>query len=265
MKLPGVALPHVGWRAASFILMVVFGFALFWLSTSPAYFVTPDRVTVQGLSRVEKSSLLEQTGILNRPVFRVDPDELSESLPELVPALDSATVTVAMDGTILIEVEEGTPVLAWDQGEIDQVSWVDLNGRIFPAIGSSENLVYIQANAVPPAPATQPGEDDPNRHEAGETPEAPPEDQLLNPDLVANIIVLSQKVPEGSQLIYDGDRGFGWENLEYGWMVYFGKQIDQPELRLKIYQAIVATFEDKQRKPILISVEFIHAPYYRMD
>ena len=78
-------------------------------------------------------------------------------------------------------------------------------------------------------------------------------------------MVLSQMVPEGSQLLYDGDRGFGWENLEYGWMVYFGKQIDQPELRLKIYQAIVATFEEKQRKPILISVEFIHAPYYRMD
>ena len=72
--------------------------------------------------------------------------------------------------------------------------------------------------------------------------------RLLDPDLVPNLLILARSVPEGSQLVYDRDRGFGWEDPTYNWMVYFGKQLDQPDLRLKIYQAIAEMFEEKQRQ-----------------
>ena len=90
-------------------------------------------------------------------------------------------------------------------------------------------------------------------------------EQLLAPDLVQNLLVLAASLPEGSTLVYDGTHGFGWEDPTFGWMVYFGKHLDQPELRLKIYQTVAATFLDKQRQPVLISVAYLHAPYYRME
>jgi hypothetical protein len=151
-----------------------------------------------------------------------------------------------------------------------QPSWVDIQGRLFPAMGSSQNLVYVYANDYPPVPARElvaSAEDEVPRDpaEMKETDEDKGRETLLDPALVPNLLLLARSVPEGSQLIYDGERGFGWKDPTYEWMVYFGKQLDRPEMRLKIYQAIADMFENKQNKPAVISVEFIHAPYYRME
>jgi hypothetical protein len=88
---------------------------------------------------------------------------------------------------------------------------------------------------------------------------------LLEPELVDGIINLAKDLPEGSQLIYDGQHGFGWQDPEFGWMVYFGKELDQTDLRANIYAEIMNMFINKERKPVLISVEYLHAPYYRME
>jgi hypothetical protein len=252
------------------------GFALYWLWTSPPYTVTVDRVTVNGINRIDKETLLEKAGILNRPVFLVDPGSLMENLPTLVPALETVDVSVGLTGEVVIDAIERVPVIAWDQESISQVSWVDLNGMIFPAIGTSQGLAYIKANAAPPAPAAQVTEEEPGMQmvanntavdaESGEplAGQKSPE-QLLEPELVEGILNLSQDLPAGSELIYDGEHGFGWQDPEFGWMVYFGKELDQTQLRMNIYSEIINIFTQKERKPVLISVEYLHAPYYRME
>ena len=271
LRLPGIAVPGVGWRALSFVILVVLGLALFWMLTSPQFTVSAGSVTVNGLSRIDKDSLLAQSGILNRPVFLINPDKLTEELPKDVPALESVDVSVSLGGKVKIKAVERTPVLTWDQADLKQVSWVDVQGRIFPAIGSSDNLLYVLANDAPPAPPRLATVEDHQGYLSGkatETPEVVEEEgkeRLLEPELVQNLMVLSRALPEGSVLVYDGTYGFGWEDPTYGWMAYFGKHLDQPELRLKVYAEVVAMFEEKQRKPIMISLEYLHAPYYRME
>jgi len=276
ISFPVVAVPKVGWRVLSFLLLAGLAFAFYWLWTSPQYTVTIDRVVVNGITRIDEESLLEKAGILNRPVFLVDPGDLSENLPGKVPALESLEVSVGLSGEVVIDAVERVPVIAWDQESISQVSWVDLNGKIFPAIGTSQGLVYIKASAAPPSPrvstfdeASTGSLDAENQTGDGEPGTLNGEqllpEQLLEPQLVKGILNLAQEMPAGSELIYDGEHGFGWQDPEFGWMVYFGAELDQTTLRIKVYEAIVEMFSQKQRKPVLISVEFLHAPYYRME
>jgi len=276
ISFPAVAVPRVGWRVVSFLLLALLGFAFYWLWTSPAYTVTMDRVEVNGLSRIEKSSLLEKAGILNEPVFLIDPGSLSTNLPTQVPALQSVDVSVGLQGDVVFEAVERVPVIAWDQQSIPQVSWVDEDGKIFPAIGSSQGLVYVKADDLPPTPAKAVSEEqaslesetrtEADSAQAGDAEvEQPADEQLLDPELVQGILSLAQALPVSTELVYDGEHGFGWKDPEYEWMVYFGKELDQTDLRIKIYSAIVDMFSQKERKPVLISVEYLHAPYYRME
>ena len=276
ISFPAMAVPRVGWRVVSFLLLAFFGFAFYWLWTSPAYTVTMDRVEVNGLSRIEKAGLLEQAGILNEPVFKIDPSLLSTNLPTQIPALQSVDVSVGLKGDVVFEVVERLPVIAWDQQSISQVSWVDVDGKIFPAIGSSQGLVYVKANDLPPTPAkvvseelssleTGTATEADSAKASGAQAEQPVDEQLLDPDLVQGILNLAEALPAGSELVYDGVHGFGWADPEHEWMVYFGKELDQADLRIKIYSAIVDMFSQKERKPVLISVEYLHAPYYRME
>ena len=275
ISFPAAEVPKIGWRVLSFILLAVLGFAFYWLWTSPQYTVTVDRVVVDEITRIDKETLLDQAGILNQPVFLVDSEHLSENLPAQVPALESVDVTVGLDGVVNFEAVERVPVIAWFQEDKSQASWVDMNGLIFPAIGSSQGLVYINANADPPAPVEKIVQDELGLLEqpAIELP-IPEDDQpqaeielperLLEPSLVDGILELAKEMPAGVELIYDGEHGFGWQDPEFGWMIYFGKELDQAGLRVKIYDEIVEMFNQKERKPVLISVEYMHAPYYRM-
>ena len=274
MRLPAVAIPRVGWRVLSFLLMVGLGFAFFWLWTSPQFTVTEDRVTIDGLQRIDKSGLLQAAGILDRPVFMVDPETLKENLPESAPALESVKVSVSLSGEVVINVTERVPVLTWDQQNIDQISWVDQEGDLYPAIGSSEGLIYIEANAAPPTPVSVPAEEalatkneaqPVLEDDAGEQIEEQKKEMLLTPDLIDGILLLSGYLPAGTHLVYDGDHGFGWQDPATEGMVYFGKQLDQVAIRYAIYQEIAKIFENKDRKPVLVSVEYLDAPYYRLE
>ena len=260
----------MGGRGLSILMVMVLGLSLFWMMNSPAYLVTEDTIQVDGLNRVDLELLLTKSGILNEPVFLISPEELTESLPKTVTALDSVEVSVKMNGTVVMNVVERVPVLTWDQEGIPQPSWVDIEGRLFPALGSAENLVYVHANGYPPIPpqlliASNDEEAEKEDLTSEEIDKDKGREPLLEPELVPNILKLARSLPEESQLIYDRERGFGWEDPEYHWMVYFGKQLDRPELRVKIYEEIAAMFTEKQHKPVLISVEYIHAPYYRME
>ncbi|MBN2045656.1 MAG: hypothetical protein JW757_11590 [Anaerolineales bacterium] len=269
IRLPVVTLPRMGGRGFSLVVVLLLSFALFWMINSPAYSATGDRIQVDGLERVDRELILAKSGILNKPVFLISPESLVESLPKAVPALDSAKVSVKMNGAVVIKAMERVPVLIWDQDGLPQPSWVDLEGRLFPAYGTSENLVHVKANGYPPIPRqlliASSADEEPEEINPEDLDKDKGREQLLDPELVSNILTLARSLPPESQLVYDQDHGFGWEDPNYHWMVFFGKQLDQSTLRVKIYEEIAAMFTEKQHKPVLISVEYIHAPYYRME
>ena len=93
---------------------------------------------MDGINRVDRDILLSNSGILNQPVFLISPSDVAEKLPGAITALESVEVTVKLNGTVTIEAVERVPVLTWDQEGMVQPSWVDIEGQLFPAMGSSE-------------------------------------------------------------------------------------------------------------------------------
>ncbi len=270
MRLPSGIIPRLNWRAASFVIMAVLGFAFYWLWTSPQFTITTDKVVINGLQRVEAEDLLAIADITDKPVFTLDPHALEETLTAEAPALESLKVSVGLNGDVIFDVVERVPVIAWNQQTIERIWWVDQNGLRFPAIGTSEGLVYVRADAPPPTPTTvdlqsvQTAEVSTEILETAtgqETGAAP----LLEEGLVDSILFIAPYVPEGSELIYDQTHGLGWQDPVDNWQIFFGKELDQMNVRMRIYEQITSLFAEKKSKPVMISVEYIHAPYYRME
>ena len=270
VRLPSIGLPRLSWRLASALLLVVFGFLFYTLWTAPQFTVTKDTVTVNGLHRVSLDNLLESADILDKPIFLIDTDDLEVLLKKRVPALEMVEASVTLSGGVVIDVVERVPVIVWNQQAIDQVWWVDMYGMRFKALGASDGLIHVVADVPPPTPAVELEEDeDAEDEDAEDTAEAvsTADDPglLMEPELVEGIMEIPAYLPAGAELIYDDQHGIGWVDPEHGWEVYFGKQLDEMPLRLKIYQAIVDYLSDKNNQPVLISVEYVHAPYYRME
>ena len=64
--------------------------------------------------------------------------------------------------------------------------------------------------------------------------------------------------------MYTENRGLGWQDPQ-GWDVFFGADLNDIEMKLLVYDAIVAYVLREGIQPELISVEFVHAPYYRLE
>jgi hypothetical protein len=86
----------------------------------------------------------------------------------------------------------------------------------------------------------------------------------LSPELVSAILELNAKMPADTVLVYDSEHGLGWNDPK-GWEVFFGAEDQDMEMKLSVYQALVERLESEGIQPALISVEYVHAPYYRME
>jgi hypothetical protein len=71
-------------------------------------------------------------------------------------------------------------------------------------------------------------------------------------------------MPADTLLVYDSEHGLGW-NDPNGWEVFFGAEDQDMEMKLMVYQALVDRLQSEGIQPALISVEYVHAPYYRME
>ncbi|MBP1702333.1 MAG: putative cell division protein FtsQ, partial [Chloroflexi bacterium] len=86
---------------------------------------------------------------------------------------------------------------------------------------------------------------------------------FMTPEFVTAVLTLAEQAPPDVPLLYDGARGFGWRDPG-GWDVYFGDAQEMP-MKLLVYQEIIARLDDKEETlPSLVSVEYVHAPYYRL-
>ena len=63
---------------------------------------------------------------------------------------------------------------------------------------------------------------------------------------------------------FDPTHGIGWQDPA-GWIVYFGLDGSDMLQKLQMYDAIVKDLQSRNVTPEFISVEFLHAPYYRME
>jgi hypothetical protein len=253
IRLPSIPAVKLGWRVISFSLVAIFIWLLNYLLTSPIFQV--QTVEVQGAIRLSLEEIANTLNLNDKPVFILDPTALEFSLERTYPELTDISVQIGLPAQVSISVSERVPMIAWVNDS--ETVWIDGNGYVFNSRGDVDKLVKVFANTSPPLSNAI--------VEDNESMGIPAEDQgYVQPEFVSAIFSLRSQTPEGADLIYDSNHGFGWIDSR-GWKVYFGMDVHDINMKLLVYGSIVEKLQLEGLTPSLISLEQVHAPYYRME
>jgi hypothetical protein len=204
-------------------------------------------------------------GPFGKSVFTINPNLLDETLHQAFPELSKISVKINLPASVKVVVTERVPVIAWVQDGIE--TWVDAEGISFPPRGNPATaLVRVEGHGTPPSIAVAASPGDLQSLPEGVISAATPNNPTLrlSPELVSAILSLGAKMPADTLLVYDSEHGLGW-NDPNGWEVFFGAEDQDMEMKLTVYQALVDRLQSEGIQPALISVEYVHAPYYRME
>jgi cell division protein FtsQ len=266
ITLPSLPRLHLSWRFLSLFLAIALGVGFYYAWTSTVFKIEEFEIT--GLKRVSEQDIQTILDVSSQPSFALDPQALQDRLLVQFPELITATIQVGFPNTMAITVTERLPVLVWEQD--GRTNLVDTDGMAFPLRGEvidpSLPRVIAQGRlanlSLPAAPASLDVENAEKQTE--QKPVSPLQArQILDPEVVSAVLILNDHSPEGAPLIYSAEHGFGWEDAG-GWQVYFGDASDI-QMKLRIYQSILRMLDDKDVLPSLVSVEWVHAPYYRVE
>ena len=248
-RLHAPTLPHiqVGWRLASFFLVLIFGAATYLIWTIAAFRVDEPQVT--GNSRISSAEINAVLGLKGQPVFTLIPDDLATRLRLNYPELASVEVKLALSNQVYVHVNERQPIILWQQGE--GFTWIDATGVAFRPRGEVAGLIPVVGLDTPPVGLP-----------SLEDPLSPP--PYMSADLVSAIQTLAPSVPVGVPIMYDAHNGLGWTDSR-GWRVFFGSKASDMALKVRVYQALVDSLSARGLSPVFISVVRVDAPYYRME
>ncbi|MBN1668431.1 MAG: hypothetical protein JW862_15155 [Anaerolineales bacterium] len=263
VRLPALPAIQLGWRLLSFALLAGLLVLLYHLLTSPLYKL--QAVELQGAQRLSAQQVNATLNLYNRSIFEIVPSEIDAILRGAYPELTDIQIQIGLPAAVYLAVQERTPLIAWHQD--GQTLWIDRAGVAFPPRGEVDGLVDVQAHAAPPAARVVEVQEQGMAAET-EVPNAAGGSTgpavFIKPELVGVIQELALQMPAESALVYDPQHGLGWYDLR-GWDVYFGLDTDDMAMKLTVYQAIAQDLQGRGITPALINVEFVHAPYYRME
>lgn len=244
MRLPALPAVSFGWRSISFFLVAIVSLTLYHLWNSMDYRIEQVNVSgLQHLTQEEINSLLEVGGL---PIFAVDVSTLYDQLLVAFPEFRHIQIQVGLPNAVQVDVEERQPVLVWEQD--GRTVWVDEEGIAFPPRESEPPALVVAADGYRLSTALD-EKSNPN--------------QLLNPALVQSILAIQEFAPEDRPIVYDAGHGLGWRDRK--WTVFLGLDFSNIDVKLNIYDAIEKRLKKENLRPALISVEHIHAPYFRME
>lgn len=273
ISLPSLPALHFSWRILSFGIVAGLLFSLYYLWTSPLF--TVNQVEFTGLQRLRPYDLNAVLEIIDRPSFLIVPDTLEVLLMDQFPALTSASVNVEFPNRVLIDLVERTPLLIWVQA--GRTDYIDSEGFAFPLDNTTTDvtqlgLPMVQAEGFQNEQAITPAEE-PNTglltrilkffKQEEELPKTLQPRQVMEPDMVKAILLLYDHAPQDSPLLYTEAHGLAWED-QAGWVVYFG-DADHIDIKLRVYQTILRYLNKNEQIPELVSVEWVDAPYYRLE
>lgn len=242
-----ISRPHLGRRLPSFLLVLLLGAALYFVFNTPQLRVAEAHVTGnQILTPAEINSGLDIEG---QPTFLLIPSELEKRLRLAFPELVDAHVQVALPNTVSVQVVERTPVIRWEQG--DGYTWVAEDGVAFRPHGDMPSLISVVALSAPPI-------------EGIVSPDSLTPAPFISPEMVKSLKGLAGHVPPGVSILYEAGFGFGWQDPR-GWRVYFGTSGRDVELKMRVYESMVASLTQRGIQPALINVTYPTAPYYRLS
>lgn len=246
LSLPRVNI-RVGWRLLSFILVLVFGTGLYLFWTLPEFRVTSAQII--GNQRIPADEINSVLRLDGYPIFMLPPEQIRLRALQNYPELASVEVDISLPNIVTVNVTERQPVILWQQDE--GYTWVDETGTAFRPRGEAGGLIVVQALDTPPAMINP--EDDPI---------VPP--PFIPEDTVNAITSLAPHVPPGTHFLYHPDTGLSWTDGR-GWQTIFGTSVDDVEVKILVYQAMVDWLTQRGIRPILINVAYPDAPFYRVE
>jgi cell division protein FtsQ len=250
MRLPSIPSFGVGWRLLSALLIGALGFAIYSLWYSPMF--TIDKIDVSGMVRLTNAEINSVADVIGKSIILVNPAKLETEMQKAFPELVNISVETEVPNIVKISFVERQPVLAWQQDE--QTYWVDENGYAYAPHGEGGPSVTVQGSELLSSSPVM-----------GDTlGDIEEEDQTLPVELVNAILAVSHEVPENTPMVYDNQHGIGWTDPR-GWQVYFGSTDEDISIKLKVYEKIFRRLKKAGIRPALISVEHLHAPYYRLE
>lgn len=261
LRLPTLPNIQFGWRLLSAALIFCVTAILFALWNAPFFQI--DQAKLVGAERLTADDINTVLQVQGMAVIQASPRDMEAELTDAFPDLSSVKVSVGLPASVTVRVTERQPVIVWKQGST--VQWIDKDGFAFPARGDAPDLVVVDASAAPVAtPAVLPDAiTTAGKNKLNSTQDAAPA-RFLDPDLINAILTLGPKVPQGTTMAFSPDYGLGWNDPK-GWQVFFGKDLNDMDEKLAQYQAIVTELTRQNIHPKLISVEFPHAPFYRLE
>lgn len=239
--------PRLGSRLLSFFAVALLSAALYFAFNLPQLQVAQPQVT--GNQMLTPTEINTSLNIAGKPVFLLIPSELEKRLRLSYPELLSAKVDITLPNIVSVQVTERQPVIRWQQG--DGYTWVSEDGIAFRPHGEDAALISVVALSAPPI-------------EGLVSPDELTPAPFISAEMVQALKGLAGHVPQGVPILYDAGSGFGW-NDPRGWRVYFGTSARDVELRMRVYESMVASLMQRGIQPALINVTYPAAPYYRMS
>jgi len=238
--------PQFGWRMVSFMLSVLLAAGIYFALDRPELRVRQAQINgSQMISQDEMNAVLDITG---RPIFLLTPSDLETRLRLNYPELATVQVTITLPNQVSINVTERAPLIRWEQG--GGYTWIAEDGIAFRPRGEMVGLIPVVALSAPPVEG---GASDPLQP----TP-------FISPEMVQTLQGLVSHVPQGTPILYEAGYGFGW-NDPRGWRVHFGTGARDVELKMRVYESMVASLTTRGIRPALINVMYPSAPFYRMS
>lgn len=237
---------RLGWRSLSLTFATALGLLIYLAFQRPELRVVQAEIT--GNRLLAPSELNSVLNVAGQPIFTLIPEDLETRLRLHYPELVSVKVDVSMPNHVSVNIVERQPVIRWEQG--GGYTWIAEDGIAFRPRGEVLGLISVVALA---GPAIETVSVDPL------TP-AP----FISTEMVESLKGLASHVPPGEPVLYDAGLGFGW-NDPRGWRVYFGTSAQDVELKMRVYDSMVASLTQRGIRPALINVTYPTAPYYRMS
>ena len=259
LQLPAFPQINLGWRLISgaiFLLSLAVVFSFSSLDTFEAA-----GINLHGSDRLGAEAILSQVDIIGKAIISIKPEAVEQKIIERFPSLNSVKVSVGLPSSVNIQVTERDPIILWQTAE--EPLWIAADGVTFPVRGEAETILTVLAAGNPPEIAVQ---EDINQAEEGEGMSILLEKNYprTSLDFVHGILALREYLPDGANLQFDAQFGLGWQDPR-GWMVYFGNDTSEIDVKLAEYETIITKLNQENLSPSLISLEFLHSPFYRME
>jgi cell division protein FtsQ len=250
-RLPAVPVVTFGWRLVSCAMFLLMALCLVNLWSSPAFKI--DGIQIEGVQRLTQGDINTVLGIIGESIFLVSPQEMEETLTKAFPELISVDIQISLPADVIVTIDEREPVLSLIYNDIEY--WIDSEGVAFTPRGNPGKLIRVEAQSELAAV-----------HQSEQTDDSPLFTPRLSvdPDLVSAVQTIGETLPEDTMILYDQEHGLGWIDQQ-GWQVYLGHNNQDIEMKLALYGTLVENLMDEGIYPILISVEYVHAPYYRVE